>query len=617
MGPHSHNKKPQTAKNFGKSLRKLVRYFAPFKVRFSAVIATTIIGGFFGILGPQLIGDMITAVTDGGKMTAQGVVFLPNFDKITQLGLTLIALYFASALFNYIQGWIMTTISQKITFKMREQLSQKISKLPLKYFDNVETGNIVSLVTNDIETISQNLSQSFVQIISAIVTVIGVAIMMLRISWEMTLIAAVIMPVSIAIIAFITKSSQRYFSDLQRNTGSMNGHTEEIMGAHEIMKAYNGEEKSISTFNKINDNLFKSAWKSQFFGGMMYPVMGFIGNLGNLTVAVVGGVRAINGQISIGDISAFMQYMNQFTQPLTQVASSMTVVQTTVAAAERVFEFLESQEEIKTNVKASLPENISGAVEFKKVNFSYQKDKPIISNFTAKIKPKQNVAIVGPTGAGKTTLVNLLMRFYEIDSGEILIDGINNKDLSRQDVRSLFGMVLQDTWLFNGTIAENLSYGRPDATRKEIIQAAKAAHADHFIKTLPNGYDTIISEDVDNVSAGEKQLLTIARAILADAPMMILDEATSSVDTRTEAAIQSAMDKLTHGRTSFVIAHRLSTIKNADLILVMDKGNIVEQGNHKQLLKLNGRTPRFIISSSAKVWNKIKSPNIRSGISFN
>ena len=589
MGPHSHNKKPQTAKNFGKSLRKLVRYFAPFKVRFSAVIATTIIGAFFGILGPQLIGDMITAVTDGVKMTAQGVVFLPNFDKITQLGLTLIALYFASALFNYIQGWIMTTISQKITFKMREQLSQKISKLPLKYFDNVETGNIVSLVTNDIETISQNLSQSFVQIISAIVTVIGVAIMMLRISWEMTLIAAVIMPVSIAIIAFITKSSQRYFSDLQRNTGSMNGHTEEIMGAHEIMKAYNGEEKSISTFNKINDNLFKSAWKSQFFGGMMYPVMGFIGNLGNLTVAVVGGVRAINGQISIGDISAFMQYMNQFTQPLTQVASSMTVVQTTVAAAERVFEFLESQEEIKTNVKASLPENISGAVEFKKVNFSYQKDNPIISNFTAKIKPKQNVAIVGPTGAGKTTLVNLLMRFYEIDSGEILIDGINNKDLSRQDVRSLFGMVLQDTWLFNGTIAENLSYGRPDATRKEIIQAAKAAHADHFIKTLPNGYDTIISEDVDNVSAGEKQLLTIARAILADAPMMILDEATSSVDTRTEAAIQSAMDKLTHGRTSFVIAHRLSTIKNADLILVMDKGNIVEQGNHKQLLKLNGR----------------------------
>ncbi|MBP6925181.1 ABC transporter ATP-binding protein [Candidatus Saccharibacteria bacterium] len=589
MGPHSHNKKPQTAKNFGKSLRKLVRYFAPFKVRFSAVIATTIIGGFFGILGPQLIGDMITAVTDGVKMTAQGVVFLPNFDKITQLGLTLIALYFASALFNYIQGWIMTTISQKITFKMREQLSQKISKLPLKYFDNAETGNIVSLVTNDIETISQNLSQSFVQIISAIVTVIGVAIMMLRISWEMTLIAAVIMPVSIAIIAFITKSSQRYFSDLQRNTGSMNGHTEEIMGAHEIMKAYNGEEKSISTFNKINDNLFKSAWKSQFFGGMMYPVMGFIGNLGSLTVAVVGGVRAINGQISIGDISAFMQYMNQFTQPLTQVASSMTVVQTTVAAAERVFEFLESQEEIKTNVKASLPENISGAVEFKKVNFSYQKDKPIISNFTAKIKPKQNVAIVGPTGAGKTTLVNLLMRFYEIDSGEILIDGINNKDLSRQDVRSLFGMVLQDTWLFNGTIAENLSYGRPDATRKEIIQAAKAAHADHFIKTLPNGYDTIISEDVDNVSAGEKQLLTIARAILADAPMMILDEATSSVDTRTEAAIQSAMDKLTHGRTSFVIAHRLSTIKNADLILVMDKGNIVEQGNHKQLLKLNGR----------------------------
>lgn len=590
MGPRgNHSKKPQSAKNFGKSLRKLISYFAPFKISFSAVLATTVLGAFFGILGPQLIGDMITAVTDGVKITSQGVSFLPDFGRISQLGFILIGLYLVSAAFNYIQGWIMTTISQKITFKMREQLSEKISRLPLKYFDNAETGNIVSLVTNDIETISQNLSQSFVQIISAFVTVIGVAIMMLRISWEMTLIAAVVMPISIAIIAFITKSSQKYFSDLQRHTGSMNGHTEEIMSAHEIMKAYNGEIKSISTFNKINDNLYKSAWKSQFFGGMMYPVMGFIGNLGNLTVAVIGGVRAINGQLSIGDISAFMQYMNQFTQPLTQVASSMTVVQTTVAASERVFGFLESEEEVRSEVKAELPKNIIGSVEFKNVNFAYQKDKPIISNFTAKIEPKQNVAIVGPTGAGKTTLVNLLMRFYEIDSGEILIDGINSKDLDRQDVRSLFGMVLQDTWLFDGTIAENLAYGRPDATKKEIVAAAKAAHADHFIKTLPDGYNTMISEDVDNISAGEKQLLTIARAILADAPMMILDEATSSVDTRTEAAIQSAMDKLTHGRTSFVIAHRLSTIKNADLILVMDKGNIVEQGNHKELLKLDGR----------------------------
>ena len=586
MGPHSHNKKPQTAKNFGKSLRKLVRYFAPFKVRFSAVIATTIIGAFFGILGPQLIGDMITAVTDGVKMTAQGVVFLPNFDKITQLGLTLIALYFASALFNYIQGWIMTTISQKITFKMREQLSQKISKLPLKYFDNVETGNIVSLVTNDIETISQNLSQSFVQIISAIVTVIGVAIMMLRISWEMTLIAAVIMPVSIAIIAFITKSSQRYFSDLQRNTGSMNGHTEEIMGAHEIMKAYNGEEKSISTFNKINDNLFKSAWKSQFFGGMMYPVMGFIGNLGNLTVAVVGGVRAINGQISIGDISAFMQYMNQFTQPLTQVASSMTVVQTTVAAAERVFEFLESQEEIKTNVKASLPENISGAVEFKKVNFSYQKDKPIISNFTAKIKPKQNVAIVGPTGAGKTTMVNLLEKFYEINDGDITIDGVSIKDLKRENIHDLFIMILQDTWLFNGSIRDNIKYNN-NATDEEIWNALKVVGAEHYVKSLPKGLDYEVG-DSENISAGQRQLLTIARGMIKDAPFLILDEATSNVDTRTEELVQKAMDKLTKGRTSFIIAHRLSTIKNADLILVMKDGNIIEQGNHNELLKENG-----------------------------
>lgn len=583
MGPRG--KKQEKAKNFSKSLRKLLKYFGAFKIRVSVVILTAILGAFFGIMAPQIIGDMINVITEGIKITPLGMEVNPDFAKISSYGFLLIGLYFFSALFIYIQSWVMNTIAQKITFKLRKQVSTKIAKLPLSYFDQTETGDIVSLVTNDIEIVSQNLSQSFAQIISAVITLIGVIIMMLRISWEMTLIAFVTVPVSIIIISLITKFSQKYFASLQKDTANLNGHTEEIMSAHEIMKANNGEEKSVEKFERINKKMFSSSWKSQFFGGLMQPVMSFVGNLSYMAVAVVGGIRAVNGQISIGDIMAFMQYINQFTQPLTQVASTMTVVQTTVAASERIFDFLAIEEE---KTVRSLPKNIEGAVEFRDVNFSYDAGKPIITNFSTTIEPHQNVAIVGPTGAGKTTLVNLLMRFYELDSGEILIDGIDIKYLEREDVRSLFGMVLQDTWLFNGTIADNLSYGKPEATREEIVKAAKAAHADHFIRTLPDGYDTIISEDVDNISAGEKQLLTIARALLADSPMLILDEATSSVDTRTEAAIQSAMDKLTHGRTSFVIAHRLSTIKNADLILVMQKGNIVEQGTHKELLKLNG-----------------------------
>lgn len=588
MGPRNRHPQ-QKAKDFSGTIRKLFVYLKPFKIRLPLVIIAAVISAVFTIFAPQLIGDMTNAVANGLKMTAKGPVFAIDLAEVSRIGFILIGLYILSAAFNYLQSWVMSYISQRITFNLREQLSKKIARLPLSYFDKTETGDIVSLVTNDLEIVGQNLSQSLVQIITSTVTLIGVAIMMLRISWEMTLIAVVIVPISLALISFIMKSSQKYFADLQRETGRINGHVEEILGSHEIMKAYNGEKKSIATFNKINENMFKSAWYSQFFGGLMMPMMSFVSRIGDVAIAVIGGIRAINGQISIGDILAFIQYMSQFTQPLSQVANSMTVVQSTVAAAERVFGFLEAEEQSKDSTEHKLPARVKGSVVFDNVNFSYKQGEPIISNFTAKVKPHQNVAIVGPTGAGKTTLVNLLMRFYEIDSGKITIDGVDIKKLSREDVRAQFGMVLQDTWLFSGTIAENLSYGKPDATREEIVAAAQAAHADHFIRTLPDGYDTVISEDVDNISAGEKQLLTIARAILADAPMMILDEATSSVDTRTEAAIQSAMDKLTHGRTSFVIAHRLSTIRNADLILVMDKGNIAEQGTHSELIELGGR----------------------------
>ena len=599
MGPRNRHPQ-QKAKDFSGTIKKLFVYLKPFKIRLPLVIIAAIIGAVFTIFAPQLIGDMTNAVVNGLQMTATGPVFAIDLAEVSRIGLLLIGLYLLSAAFNYLQSWVMSYISQKVTFNLREQLSKKIARLPLSYFDKTETGDVVSLVTNDLEIVGQNLSQSLVQIITSTVTIIGVAIMMFRISWEMTMIAVIIVPISLALISFIMKSSQKYFADLQRETGRINGHVEEILGSHEIMKAYNGEKKSIATFNKINENMFKSAWYSQFFGGLMMPMMSFDSRIGDVAIAVIGGIRAINGQISIGDILAFIQYMSQFTQPLSQVANSMTVVQSTVAAAERVFNFLEADEQIKDSAEQKLPAKVEGAVVFENVNFSYKHGEPIISNFTAKVKPRQNVAIVGPTGAGKTTLVNLLMRFYEIDSGEITIDGSDIKKLNREDVRAQFGMVLQDTWLFSGTIAENLSYGKPDATREEIVVAAKAAHADHFIRTLPDGYDTIISEDVDNISAGEKQLLTIARAILADAPMMILDEATSSVDTRTEAAIQSAMDKLTHGRTSFVIAHRLSTIRNADLILVMDKGNIIEQGTHSELIKLDGHYAKLYNSQFAE-----------------
>ncbi|MFC2754812.1 MAG: ABC transporter ATP-binding protein [Candidatus Nanogingivalis sp.] len=583
-----------------KTIWRLLLYFAPFKFLIVFFAIMVILSSVSAIVGPQIIGGMINLITKNFEIQSGVVRFNPDFSKITELGFILIAIYVGSGVFGYVQNWIMGQMVQKIVFKLRDDSSKKIARLPLSYFDKHKTGDIVSIITNDIETLSNSLSESLNQLSYSIITIVGVTIMMISISWQMSLIALTTGIISVGIIMIISKFSQVYFTDLQKFTSSLTAYTEEMLSSHEVIKVYNGEKSSVEDFEKINNKMYISSWKSQFFGGLLYPIMGFINNLSTLTVVVVGGVRALSGQMTIGEITAFMQYMSRFTQPISNIANSMTSVQTTVAACERIFGFLGAEEETFVEISKTLPKEIKGSVEFSKVNFSYSKNKPIITNFSTKIAPRSNVAIVGPTGAGKTTLVNLLMRFYDIDSGKITIDGIDTSKMSRHDVRSLFGMVLQDTWLFNGTIAENLAYGKPDATREEIIEAAKAAHADHFIRTLPKGYDTVISEDVDNVSVGEKQLLTIARAILADSPMLILDEATSSVDTRTEAAIQSAMDNLTHGRTSFVIAHRLSTIRNAGLILVLEHGNIVEQGSHKELLSKNGTYAKLYNSQFAE-----------------
>ena len=583
-----------------KTIWRLLLYFAPFKFLIVFFAIMVILSSVSAIVGPQIIGGMINLITKNFEIQSGVVRFNPDFSKITELGFILIAIYVGSGVFGYVQNWIMGQMVQKIVFKLRDDSSKKIARLPLSYFDKHKTGDIVSIITNDIETLSNSLSESLNQLSYSIITIVGVTIMMISISWQMSLIALTTGIISVGIIMIISKFSQVYFTDLQKFTSSLTAYTEEMLSSPEVIKVYNGEKSSVEDFEKINNKMYISSWKSQFFGGLLYPIMGFINNLSTLTVVVVGGVRALSGQMTIGEITAFMQYMSRFTQPISNIANSMTSVQTTVAACERIFGFLGAEEETFVEISKTLPKEIKGSVEFSKVNFSYSKNKPIITNFSTKIAPRSNVAIVGPTGAGKTTLVNLLMRFYDIDSGKITIDGIDTSKMSRHDVRSLFGMVLQDTWLFNGTIAENLAYGKPDATREEIIEAAKAAHADHFIRTLPKGYDTVISEDVDNVSVGEKQLLTIARAILADSPMLILDEATSSVDTRTEAAIQSAMDNLTHGRTSFVIAHRLSTIRNADLILVLEHGNIVEQGSHKELLSKNGTYAKLYNSQFAE-----------------
>jgi ATP-binding cassette subfamily B multidrug efflux pump len=584
-GPHSMGGggKAEKPKHFKKTLITILGYLRPYWWYLIFVAVCAIISTVFAIASPKILGNMTDEIVKG-LMGGKGI----DFQAIDLIGFWLIGLYIASALFSYIQGWIMTTISQKVTFAFRRDISEKVARLPLRYFDRHENGNIVSYVTNDVETISQNLNQSMTQVITSVITIIGILVMMLTISWQMTLIAILVLPASILLISLIIKKSQSFYKGQQAALGEIDGHIDEMFSNHAIVKTFNGEKRSIKKFNVINEKLYKNGWKSQFFSGLMMPIMQFISNLGYVSVAVMGGWLAINGRISIGDIQAFIQYMNQFTQPISQTANIANVLQSMVAAAERVFDFLAEDEEEPELHTVPTPKLITGKVDLNNVSFSYDPGQPIIKNFTVHIKPKQSVAIVGPTGAGKTTIVNLLMRFYDIDSGSINIDGIDTSTMSRHDVRKLFGMVLQDTWLFHGTIAENIAYSKPNASRKEIIIAAKAAHVDHLISTLPDGYNTIISETADSISAGEKQLITIARAILADAPMLILDEATSSVDTRTELLIQSAMDKLSHGRTSFVIAHRLSTIRNADVILVMRDGNIIEQGTHTGLLQKNG-----------------------------
>ena len=574
---------PEKAKHFKKTMTTIVGYLRPYWGHLIFVAVCAIVSTCFAIASPKILGHMTDEIIKG-IMGRVGV----NFETIAGIGFLLIGLYIVSAIFSYVQGWLMTNISQKVTYTFRRQISEKVARLPLGYFDKHENGDIVSRVTNDVETISQNLNQSMTQIITSVIMIIGILVMMISISWQMTLIAILVLPISMVFIRFIVKRSQRYYDKQQSALGEINGHIDEVFSNHIIVKTFNGEQRSIDTFNGINEKLYESGWKSQFMSGLMMPIMKFISNLGYVAISVAGGWLAINGRISIGDIQAFIQYMNQFTQPISQTANIANILQATAAAAERVFEFLDESEELSEKDAIVAPKSIVGQVDLNNVNFGYASDQPIIKNFTIHIKPKQSVAIVGPTGAGKTTIVNLLMRFYDIDSGSISIDGFDTLKMKRHDVRKLFGMVLQDTWLFQGTIAENIAYGRPNSSHSEIVAAAKAAHADHFINTLPDGYETIINATADNISAGEKQLLTIARAILDDAPMLILDEATSSVDTRTEALIQSAMNKLSHGRTSFVIAHRLSTIRNADVILVMKDGNVIEQGSHDGLLRQKG-----------------------------
>ena len=511
-----------------------------------------------------------------------------DFSKILNILITLLILYILSATFAFIQGFTMTNVSQKLTYRLRNDLAKKINKLPMRYFDKKTHGEVLSIITNDIDTLSQNLNQSITQIITSICTVIGILIMMLSISFTMTMVSLIVIPISSLVVKKIVSKSQKYFVKQQAFLGHVNGQVEEIYGGHTIVKVFNGEEKAIREFEKANNELYHSGWKAQFLSGLMHPFMRFIGNISYVAVAVLGGYLAANGRITVGNIQSFIQYSRQFTQPIEQIAQVSAMLQAMIAAAERVFEFLEEKEEVKDTDKGIVTQNIKGNVKFDHVKFGYDDDRIIINDFSADIKEGQKIAIVGPTGAGKTTMVKLLMRFYDVNEGSILIDGNNIKDFKRGDLRKIFGMVLQDTWLFGGSVKENIRYGKPEASDNEIIEAAKAAHVHHFIKTLPNGYNAILDEETSNVSAGQKQLLTIARVILTDPKILILDEATSSIDTRTEQQIQSAMDNLMKGRTSFIIAHRLSTIKNADLILVMNHGDIVEQGTHEELLEKKG-----------------------------
>lgn len=575
------------AKDFKGTVVKLLKFMGPHNPGIVMVCIFAIISTVFNIIGPKVMGRATTTLFDGLMAKIQGTGAI-DFTQIGKILLFTLALYAFSAFCQWVQGWSMAGISQKVAFEMRQAISKKIHKLPLKYFESRTTGEVLSRITNDVDTLAMSLNQSITQAITSVATLIGVTVMMLSISPIMTLITVVILPLSLLFMGLVISKSQKYFITQQSTLGDVNGQVEEAFGGQNVIKAFNREEKVIEEFDEANDRLFNSAFKSQFLSGLMMPIMNFVGNLGYVAVAISGAIFAINGKITVGDIQAFIQYVRNFTQPIQQMAQISNQLQSMVAAAERVFEFIEEEEEEQTVENASSIDDIKGKVDFNHVHFGYTDDKIVINDWSAHIEPGQTVAIVGPTGAGKTTMVKLLMRFYDLNEGNILVDDKNITSFNRIELRQCFGMVLQDTWLFKGSIMENIRYGKLDATDEEVIEAAKSAHADKFIRTLPGGYNMILNEEADNVSQGQKQLITIARAILADNPILILDEATSSVDTRTEHLIQKAMDNLMAGRTSFVIAHRLSTIKDADLIIVMKEGDIIEQGTHKELLAQNG-----------------------------
>lgn len=589
-GPMGHGRGMhggEKAKDFKGSMAKLFRYMGRYKFRFILMFVFAVAGTVFNIWGPKILGKATTELFSGlvAKVNGTGGI---NFEKIAMILLGVMILYLASSCFSFIQGFVMTGISNDVTYNLRKDISKKINRLPLNYFESRTNGEILSRVTNDVDTLQMSLNQSMTQLITSVTTIIGVLFMMLSINVWMTLAALLILPVSMVIINFVMKHSQKYFRDQQNYLGKVNGQIEENYGGHNVVKVFNKEQDVVAEFEKDNKKLYESAWKSQFFSGMMMPVMQFVGNLGYVMVAFLGGIFTIKGSIEVGDIQSFFQYIRNFTQPIQQIAQVVNLLQSSAAASERVFEFLEEPEEQQTAENPVSVKNLTGDVQFEHVSFGYNPDKIIIHDFSADITDGQKIAIVGPTGAGKTTMVKLLMRFYDVNSGEIMVDGHNIKDFNRSELREMFGMVLQDTWLFSGTIMENIRYGRLDATDEEVIAAAKAAHIHNFIMQQPGGYQMVLDEETSNISQGQKQLLTIARAILADNKILILDEATSSVDTRTEMRIQKAMNNLMKGRTSFVIAHRLSTIKDADLILVMKDGDIIEQGNHKELLEKGG-----------------------------
>ncbi|NLP26008.1 MAG: ABC transporter ATP-binding protein [Clostridiales bacterium] len=597
----------EKAKDFKGTISKLVRYIGRYRFSVFAVIILSIGSTVFNILGPKKLGKAVNEIFYGlqNKIKGSGGI---DFDAIKGILLILVLLYLISSILSFLQGWIMTTVSQKVCYRLRKQLSKKINRLPMSYFDKTTHGEVLSRITNDVDTLNQSLNQSITQLITSVTTIIGVLIMMLSINVPMTIITLLILPISALLMAFVVKKSQKYFKEQQEYLGHVNGQVEEVYGGHNVIRVFNKEESTIEEFDKNNKKLYNSAWKSQFFSGMMHPIMMFVGNLGYVVVAIVGGLFVLKGRIKVGDIQSFIQYVRNFTHPISQLAQVSSMLQSTAAAAERVFEFLAEDEEeqnvpeqaiirektVDENGKESyiarpvVASDIVGDVEFENVHFGYNPDKIIINDFSARVTKGQKIAIVGPTGAGKTTMVKLLMRFYDVTDGAIKLDGYDIRNFERTELRNVFGMVLQDTWLFKGSIMENIRYGRLDASDDEVIEAAKAAHAHHFIKTLPGGYNMELNEEASNVSQGQKQLLTIARAILANNKVLILDEATSSVDTRTEVRIQKAMNNLMEGRTSFIIAHRLSTIRDADLILVMKDGDIIEQGSHDELIKKNG-----------------------------